>query len=134
MSAEDRNRELVENNTKELIVPTFNKKEIETIVEEKIKTTKGVEYLYFYLVCETDANSRFVIKKEKDRDAMLDFINSDDLYSKPVYVKIYDTDLDGYYSAICSVYDGEISFRSSRTDYTFYYDEEYDVLYFVANE
>lgn len=50
MSAEERNRELVENNTKELVVPTFNKKDIEAIVAEcNKKTIFTVDISWFYL-------------------------------------------------------------------------------------
>lgn len=40
MSAEDRNREIVEQNTKKLVVPDFSKKEIEAIAKGAVKESE----------------------------------------------------------------------------------------------
>lgn len=86
MSAEDRNEELIQANTKKLEVPTFSKKEVEGIV---IETAKKDDTPLGYQIINLEITSDGITDSEDKK--LLEKLSEDEKLNKPILFHIHDT-------------------------------------------
>lgn len=118
---------IVNQEPKEQLVPTFNKKEVEKIIDERANEENApLGYIFIDIVTETDQDERMIVQKGSDFEKLYSLLESPSKITKPIFIKLYDSTQDMRYMGFARLEDTDLVLGSLRS----FVDEDIHVVYF----